>query len=218
MIVRDSLEVAWANVVIVARSNNPSLLNPDFLRINDLVPPEWDVEETLTTPPVAYVQFRNGPRVQVTEDRLEVRKNIRGPFPADLPVYGIASGYTKILKHVPYTAIGLNWGVSYICETSGSWLIKHFLAKEPWICQEPAPLSCKLTIGVVTDDFRCNLEFSPGKRQAEGELSLDAVVVNCNFHHQPDTPMSFAHISDIIGSWRKRQDFFCTQLDRFLFR
>ena len=48
--------------VVVGQAHNPTILNPDFLAAEGIVPKSWNwsVSETITTPPLAMVRYANG--------------------------------------------------------------------------------------------------------------------------------------------------------------
>ena len=48
--------------VVVGQAHNPTILNPDFLAAEGIVPKSWNwsVSETITTPPLAMVRYSNG--------------------------------------------------------------------------------------------------------------------------------------------------------------
>ena len=51
-------------IVIVAENHNPTILNPDFLKFNDIVPKEWDMgQPPLCTPPISQVEYKNGIKI-----------------------------------------------------------------------------------------------------------------------------------------------------------
>ena len=60
------------SVVVTAQFHNPSILNPDFLASREIVPADWKVAETLTTPPVSVVKYENGVEWSVDQSRLTV--------------------------------------------------------------------------------------------------------------------------------------------------
>ena len=60
-----------AAIVVLAESNNPRLLNPDFLERNKIVPEKWEPKNVLITPPYATVQYAEGITISVEETKLQ---------------------------------------------------------------------------------------------------------------------------------------------------
>lgn len=96
------------SVVLVANSNNPSIINPDFLRYNKIVDDSYEVQDSpISTPAFSQVIFKNGitivsdpARVIIGQSGTLDRKNVVSPE--------VAKRYLECVPHVPYRAIGIN--------------------------------------------------------------------------------------------------------------
>lgn len=64
------------SVVVIANDHNPTILNPDFLRTNNIIPSDYAVKNTVTTPPFSTVEYENGITISVEIDKLQVINNI----------------------------------------------------------------------------------------------------------------------------------------------
>ena len=98
-----------AAIVVLAESNNPRLLNPDFLERNKIVPEKWNPTNVLTTPPYATVQYQEGLTIAVEENKLQFAAdpNRLAKWRDLLP--DVAIHYLEVLPHVAYKAVGLNF-------------------------------------------------------------------------------------------------------------
>ncbi len=97
------------SVVVTAQFHNPSILNPDFLESREIVPEGWEVEETVTTPPMSVVKYTNGVQWAVEQGKLTVAEKCEGePFKGGHRVHGLANAYLRKLPHVPYRELRLN--------------------------------------------------------------------------------------------------------------
>ena len=68
-----NLVLSGFSVVIVANSNNPTLLNQDFLYYNGIVPNEWPLSKDIrpvVTPAVSKIVFENGFSVTAELNRI----------------------------------------------------------------------------------------------------------------------------------------------------
>ena len=74
------------SVVVTAEFHNPSILNPDFLTSNEIVPPDWTVTEAVTTPPVSMVRYDNAIQWIVDQSNLTVTEICESPFRDDYHV------------------------------------------------------------------------------------------------------------------------------------
>lgn len=97
------------SVVLAASSNNPSILNPDFLFHNGIVDASYVVKDPrITTPAFSQVVFENGLTVKADPDRVifEQRGTTLGIEEIVCP--DIAIRYLEKVPHVPYHAVGIN--------------------------------------------------------------------------------------------------------------
>ena len=76
---KHTLDIQELAAVVVARNHNPTILNPDFLKYNNIVPANWELAESpLCTPPVAQVKYTNGISIVAQKiDQQQVRKVAR---------------------------------------------------------------------------------------------------------------------------------------------
>ena len=97
--------------VVVGQAHNPTILNPDFLAAEGIVPKSWNwsVSETITTPPLAIVRYSNGTTITVEPHKLQVTDPNAENGPHNSKVIEIASAYVRVLPHVRYTASGNNF-------------------------------------------------------------------------------------------------------------
>lgn len=119
------------SVVVTAQFHNPSILNPDFLASREIVPADWKVAETLTTPPVSVVKYENGVEWSVDQSRLTVAEQSGPGFGDSYRVHPLMVAYLRKLPHVPYRSLGLNCQVSKSQANPQRWLIERF-GLRPW--------------------------------------------------------------------------------------
>ncbi len=210
----DEYLVHWANVVVVARFHNPSILNPDFLRIHEIVPHDWKPSEVLTTRPVSFVQYDKNIRVSVDEQRFEVLQVIEAGFPDTSPIYQIASKYVALLEHVNYISLGFNWLITKKCENPGPWITSRFLKDGEWTEGEPELVRTEVTFSYKKNDSVCNLKLAPTFIEKPESLKGNRIELNCNFHHENKT--TARTINSSIAQWKSKQEFVTNQLTRLL--
>lgn len=99
------------SVVVVAQSNNPTILNADFLRHNGIVGSNRalrDDQPPFTTPLLSEVSFDKDLVVRAEPQRITFAQAADGLAPEAIDCPAIAKGYLRTIPHVPYTALGLN--------------------------------------------------------------------------------------------------------------
>ena len=205
--------VLSANVVVLAQYNNPSILNPDFLKINKIVDKNWDVAETITTTPFSQTRFKNGITVTVDNERLNITQEINGDYPESSPIYGIASGYLKILEHIKYRAMGLNWNIFVPTTEPGPWLIDHFLKKSSIPKSSPALEGLNLTMKFNFSGNTINFQLAPETIAFAGKTPIDAIRVRTNTHY--DTK-STSEILETLTTWKETQQFIKKQINKLI--
>lgn len=136
------LEIRNVEVSVEAKSHNPSVLNPDFLSRNRIVPQDWRLEgPPVALDPVAEVSYANGIMVRAQFTTLKVIEWI-GPGvegatgePSGARAPGIVSRYVKVLEHVSYTAVEvtLRGHLEFATKPDvGRFVMEHFVKDGPW--------------------------------------------------------------------------------------
>ena len=100
------LRLHQVSVVVTAKFHNPSILNRDFLVLQGIVPGDWEVKESVITPPVSVVRYGNGIDWTVDQSRLEVVEKCGGEFRDEYVVHRLVDAYLEKLPHVPYRSLG----------------------------------------------------------------------------------------------------------------
>ena len=210
----EKLLVNWVNIVIIAEYHNASLLNPDFLRINEIVPFGWKESENVTTPGFALVMFDNI-RITLDQNRLEIKENKSDQFPVGYsPIYEIADKYINTIRHVKYTTFGLNWSINYPINETKRWIIDKFLKDE---FREFSDLvDCSINLTFDSFDSNCNLRFNKVNLRNADELQEEVIQINANFDHRISKDSGIDDITKRIYKWNDKQKFLKDKLMQVL--
>ena len=173
-------------MVLAAKNHNPTVLNPDFLRFNEIVPKEWELETPpLCLEPVAQVAYQNGVTIIAQPQRVSFSQSITNEG-KDLRIPAIATKYAAVLPHVNYTAVGIN-PTGHIdfgedAEETRRFVMNKFLQQAEWLNfgKGPARASIKLTLPL--DKWLFNISVEEGLVQMPGRKSSRVVVFAGNFH------------------------------------
>ena len=201
----DGLHVRLHNVsvVVTAEFHNPSILNPDFLASHGIVPADWTVAETLTTPPVSVVKYENGIAWTVDQSRLTVTENCGPTFQDGYRIHAIVNAYLEKLPHVPYRELGLNCQVSMLQSDPRGWLVARFAAD--WLRNDPRVRGMRPAFALETGDAVCNITFADATRD-----NSPCVAAECNVHHHGR--LDVAGLRAAIARWAERQEFVVSTL------
>ena len=97
------------SVVLVANQNDPSILNPDFLRYNGIVDETLKpAQPPMSTPMFSQVTFEGDIAVRAEPNRFvfEQKGQPLGEDACVVPEF--AGRFVQTVSHIPYTAIGIN--------------------------------------------------------------------------------------------------------------
>lgn len=138
-----NVEIRDFSIVVVADNQNPSILNPDFLKYNKIVPSDWELAmPPICTPALSQVVFKNGVNIVSQSDRVTFWEALD----SDNLVFQIPEIFCEYIDIVPvvdYKAVGININAHLIIEnkennqdtvltkliSEGKW--KNFQDKSP---------------------------------------------------------------------------------------
>lgn len=180
------VKIQNAAIVVLSASNNPRLLNGDFLKRHQIVPEEWVVTDTLVTPPVAQVTFENGLQVLVEENRLHFQANRPEDFPwaEELPRAAVA--YMELLPHANYGGVGLNFIYTSdepYGEAAEETLIRKLLKRGPWLKCGAGITGAVLELQYRKDLPQMNVKIGVLESVGPKGKKLEGLIFNVNFHH-----------------------------------
>jgi len=137
-----NVEVRDFSMVLVAENANPSILNPDFLKYNHIVPDDWELAmPPICTPPVSQVVYKNGVNIVAQPDKISFGEFIDTEKIYKIPE--ISSKFVDVVPNLNYQAIGINFNAHILVEqkdkeqdivltkliAAGKW--KNFQGKSP---------------------------------------------------------------------------------------
>jgi len=167
--------------VVVGQAHNPTILNPDFLAAEGIVPKSWNwsVSETITTPPLAMVRYSNGTTITVEPHKLQVTDPNVENGPRNSKVMEIASAYVRVLPHVRYTAAGNNFQSLIQRDAPGEYLKSRFLKNGPW---SPSLEAVGIRLVYPLDAGHLTLAIDTGAAQLPDTADQQTVIIaNANF-------------------------------------
>jgi len=212
---KPGLEIFECSIVAAASNHNPTILNPDFLKRNKIVPEEWETKKVLCTEVISQVVFQNGLVITVEPKRIVFLEN--DPDRSTSPrLDEISIQYVKTLPHAAYTAVGVNFkGVVAFdhLDQARSWLLEKLVASGPWKEIGNGIQGAGLTLVYEIRDAKLTLKVDPAELQRAGEPSSRPVVLfDGNFHRELPTgnhSLALSRIEAIMKDWKEdRKSFF----------
>lgn len=173
------------SAVVAGEVHNQTILNPDFLGVEGIVPKSWDwkVADTMTTPPLAMVRYENGVTITVEEAKLQVTDSNVEDGPEKSKVGEIASAYVKTLRHVRYTAVGNNFQTLIPMESPEGFLKVLFLKEGPWNNSERTLDAVGIRLIYPLNPGKLTLSIDSGEARLPNEAGKQSVILsNANFN------------------------------------
>lgn len=119
------------SVVVAANTNNPTILNPDFLRTEKIIPEGWELKSPpITTLPYSRINYSNRVSIVSEPEKFQVvDAGNRDPLQSE--IVEIVRNYLTKVPHVPYSSVGVNFqGIIAVSEET--FLMDQFLKDGPW--------------------------------------------------------------------------------------
>lgn len=195
------------SAVVVAKDHNPSILNKDFLAFQKIVPEDWELAQTISTPPFAQVRYDNGVAITVEQNKLQVTDLGVEDDPLASKAPDIAAAYVKTLPHVRYLSVGLNIQTAIEMTSPETYLKNRFLASGPWDDAEHLVAAAGFRLVYrMPDACRLTLSLDAGEGERTGnERKITMVIANANFHRQcegyPATDQVLEHLKHGPEDW-----------------
>lgn len=195
------------SIVITATDHNPSLINPDFLKLNNIINPKWEwkvLPPALMTPPFARVGYDSGVVIIVEPNKLHISQNGFSPNDSHLPE--IVSRYIDVLPHIRYNAIGVNFGYVESYANADSYIRKRYLKRGAWDSEINVLNTAGVKFVYEIDGGHLSISVDSGtKNEVTGQTKPTALIVNANYNREcksyPATPELKTHLSNVNGDW-----------------
>lgn len=199
------------SVVLVANDHNPTILNPDFLALRDIVPAGWGwklVGPTITTPPFATVAYDSGVTIIIEPNNLQVSDNSGKAEPTSSKAIEIARTYVEVLPHVRYSAVGINFRSVAEQAEADAFLKNRFLKSGPWDSESYKLQGFGLRLAYPLDRGRLVLSLDSAivaERSEEQTQQTHGVMVYANFHRDcqgyPTDRQLIEHLAKADSDW-----------------
>ncbi len=202
------------STVVAGNTHNPSILNPDFLAAQDIVPEGWGwkLAETFTTPPMALVRYEQGVSITIEPNRLQVIDAGLDDDPTVSKAADIASAYASALPHVHYTSVGINFQSIFEASSPEELLKTRFVREGAWdTAQRPLHAAGLRLVYELSDGARVTLSLDAGEAVKPGETQKRPVVIaRANFNRNCEGELAHTqveqHLRNVSGDWATYQE------------
>ncbi len=218
-----SIKLVGFSVVLVANSNNPSILNPDFLRYNEIV----DASQQVQGPPIAIpgfsqVTFESGLIVKAEPNRV-IFEQSGDPLAKECVICpDMAKRYLDKVPHVPYSAIGINpQGFRSSPADKPEKVSTALRDKGTWMSFKDVCPDIHLKTIYKYEKRMIVLEAIEGKKQAENASATPGILFHANIHRDisgTNQQERIEMMSKILGSWEDDLSDFYALVTKLNFR
>ena len=206
------------SVVVVAQSNNPTILNPDFLRHNGIVSSSRPLDgdrPPVTTPVFSEVSFGEDLVVRADPERITFAQAANaqaasGLAHEEIDCPAIAKSYLRTIPHVPYTALGVN-PRAVIANPPFAKLSKALHAEGNWMSFVGVTPRFELKVAYQMADRRLTLALQ--------EAQDDTLFCDANIHRdvaETNQQMRVNSILSMLDCWKDDLDQFYAVVNQVL--
>lgn len=209
------MKIIESGVVVIAQTHNPSVLNPDFLKENGIVPRAWVVSETITTPPFSQTRFAEGITISVDSERLNVSEELMlDSFPKASQASKIASEYIRTLQHVKYVAVGFNWKFVIPMADAKTWVVDKYINKDSLPNEQYGLEQCNLIFRFNRNGVISTLQVGAGVAVNDDGKEEAGLLISVNSHY--DLSVIGKPITETVFEWETNKDYIKTIIEWLL--
>jgi hypothetical protein len=176
------------SIVVVGQDCNPTILNPDFLKYREIVPEGWGwslAGAAITTPAFAVVPYDSGVTVKVETGRFQVTDQRTSENVDQSKAIAIARSYVKVLPHVRYTGVGINFRRLVEMNEPDAFLKRQFLKPGPWDQVQFPLLGVNIKFVYPHENGQLNLSLEGSvvlRQQGQEATQTPGVLSHANYH------------------------------------
>ena len=196
------------SVVLVATSNNPSILNPDFLHYNEIVDANRQVQEPcISTHAYSQVTFKGGLAVKADPDRVIFEQRGDKLAIEDIICPEMAKRYLEKVPHVPYRAVGINpKGYRPSEGEAADRVADALIDRGAWMSFKDLTPEIQLKAIYQYTGRTILLDIAEAKKKGVDGNQIPGMLFQANFHRDitETTPRErIVKLLSIIDSWRE---------------
>lgn len=210
------------SIVIVASDCNPTILNPDFLAHQGIVPEDWGWKVSapaITTPPFATVVYDSGVSVSVEPNKFQVVDRLIERTPDASKIPEIARKYIEVLPHVRYTAVGHNFKGFAEHADAEAFLKERFLKSGAWDSDKHPLDGISLKFAYPLQGGRLILSLDAAaivERSGDEPKELHGVLVQANYHRDCEGYPSDKQVIEHLGNTKDDWEYFQSTVSEIL--
>lgn len=212
------------SVVLVADSNNPTILNPDFLTSNGILAEDLQLREPpITTPVFSQVIYQGGISIKAEPNRVifEQAAAVNSLETPTIVSPQMAERYLENVPHVPYSAVGINpTGFRYFADGKKEKPSYGLRDGGAWMSFRDVMPEIQLKAIYQYDKRKINLDIAEAKTQDTHSTETSGLAFSANIHRDIEQAHQKERINElksIINSWEDDLADFFAIIEKFDF-
>ncbi len=203
------------SIVVLAQAHNPSILNPDFLKNNNIVDASFTPKDVYCTPPISQVSFNEGISIIAEFEKLQFIDHVSERIPHKSQIAEIAAKYISILPHVRYTAAGINFIGHYLWENTNSvssFISNKFIREGPWLSVGDKLTNVGLKFVYLFEKIKCTISVESAEKIEENKR-IPVIFINTNYNLDVKDN-NIQEIKSFIFNWEIQNERFTNFLEK----
>jgi hypothetical protein len=197
-------------IVVSVKTQNPTILNEDFLKQTGIIPSDWKLaREPIYTDRVAQIVFENGFSIAAQPDRVMFLEAIGDKEIDTISAGEVAQKYVATLKLADYQAVGINFR-SYVAqesqEAASEYINGELLASGSWQQYGTGTMRASLNLVYDLSERQLNLSINEASIQFPEQPATPVVLFAGNFSYDTSATSAdgkAAKIAKVIGNWKQ---------------
>ena len=215
-----SVDIVEFSVVLVVNPNDPSILNPDFLRYNGIVDDSIQVQgDTITTPAFSQVTFEGGLTVKAVPDRVIFEQAGEALTLEDIVCPNMAKQYVEKVPHVPYRAVGINpKGIRSLHDKSPERVLWALSDKGSWTSFKDVMPEIQLKAIYRYNNRAMILDIIEAKKRGKDGSESTGLLFQANIHRdvpQANQQARIESLASILVLWKNDLEDFRALVEKF---
>lgn len=205
----DSVRIRELSVVIAAQNHNPTILNPDFLWLNEIAQADWKLASApVCVEPFAQVEYTNDISVVSEPQKIVFTQGGEILSQDGILVVEMAHRYVRAVPHVDYRAVGINPKGDIGFETEEGprrYIMEKLIAAGPWQDYGQGPARASAIFVFELEASKLFLRIQEAKRKGPNDASAPVVMFSGNFQYglaESKRDEMLKALGEILDNWR----------------
>lgn len=193
-------------VVLITENTDPSMINPDFLRHNDIVDAKLRTEQPpVSTPVFSQVVFEGGLSVMAQPNRFQFAQQ-EEPLTEDVAIPDIVERFLERVPHPAYKGIGINFTGFRPLDDTSKGVATTLIERGKWMAFENISPMTSLRAVYACEDRQITMDVQDARRRESDGSESHGILFAVNIHRkitEMDQGQRSAQLMSILSGWKR---------------